>query len=124
MILDRITFTGVDKNTDLFRAYELARNNNFIIEYGILVSKTGAGKKSRYPTLREVKDITASFNLNNIRTALHICGSWSRQLLQGDGAVFETLPALGHYQRFQWNINPPRHTPEQRDKYCGFKKYS
>jgi len=117
MLLKRVTFTGIDSKTDLKRAIELALSCPFSVEYGVLVSETGAGLKPRYPEIELVKDIFTAFKNAGIPTALHVCGSWSRKLLKGEDDLFQVLPASLGYQRLQWNINPPGKNPVQRAKW-------
>lgn len=105
MILERITFTGVDEKTHIGRAKAIAKASRHRVEYGILASKSAAGKKPRYPTVRQVNDTANSLmDSPNLKVAVHVCGGWSRQLLKGDAEFFEEIHAV-NYRRLQWNIN-------------------
>ena len=77
MILQTVTFTGVDEKTDLSHAVELAKQFPFV-EYGVLLSASGAGKKPRYPSIPYIEKILSFFRMNEVPTALHVCGGLSR----------------------------------------------
>jgi len=71
----KITFTGVDRYTDLNNL-----PNSSIIEYGILFSTTN--QKNRYPNLEEIKSFSES--LKNYNLALHVCGKDARTMLKNE----------------------------------------
>lgn len=117
MLLERITFTGVDSKTDLARAIEIAKASPTPIEYGILVSESGAGLKPRYPSIEEARAIITTLREAGLPVALHVCGRWSRELLKGEARLFKAFPPDLGYKRLQWNINPPGRTEAKRAKW-------
>ena len=87
-MIELITFTGVDDNTDLEWAEELAKTYPRI-EFGILVgTKTKPTKDqttaNRFPCLKTIaawKKVAANCRIN---LALHLCGKYQRQVNSGD----------------------------------------
>lgn len=86
----KITFTGVDRYTDLKNL-----PNSSIIEYGILFSTTN--QKNRYPNLYEIKSFSES--LKNYNLALHVCGKDARTMLKNK----ELTDFIFNFKRIQVN---------------------
>ena len=81
--LTRITFTGVDSETDL---YEVPTN----VEIGILYSATSI--KNRYPSRKKIYEILRFLKRRKSNElSLHICGSPARQEL-----INYSIPDLTH----------------------------
>jgi phosphoribosylanthranilate isomerase len=90
MIINRVTFTGADNNTDINALVELQKEFSFV-EWGILIA-TNSGKK-RYPTeefILELKD-------KNLNLALHLCGKHTRNILS-DGIIDIKYDFFNRYQ--------------------------
>jgi hypothetical protein len=99
--LFRVTFTGVDANTNLTAiAYNIMRPR-VEVEWGFLYSPSKAGKENRYMTwsdillaAKEIKRIS-----HNVPLALHLCGSSVMSYLNG-------LLVVGDlFDRIQLNFN-------------------
>lgn len=124
MHLKRVTITGVDARTNLLEVRNLAQRFPFA-EFALLVSESAGGKKPRYLTIPEVNSVLSMLRAGGVRhLAVHICGRWSRLLLQGKAAeLHETLFELVLRQgailmdggRVQWNVNPARMKREKWD---------
>lgn len=90
-----ITFTGIDERTDLERVRELSAQ--YPIEWGFLFSEKRQGNDNRYPGMSLLD------NLHGLQLSAHICGSYSKQILDGK------IPSLDLrlFSRTQVNcINP------------------
>lgn len=73
-MIDKVTFTGVDDQTDLDRLYKLGLKYPKA-EFGVLVgSRVGSGI---FPTLRTVKRLRGQ---PEIQKAIHLCGGYSRAI--------------------------------------------
>ena len=79
MTLDRITFTGVDDETDLGAlAHFAASYQKFIGEFGVLV---GSEEGGIFPSRQRVEDLRDLGQAVGFRTALHLCGAPARNLM-------------------------------------------
>lgn len=95
-----ITFTGLDAQTDLARAGKLSER--FPIEWGVLMSPKLQGQDQRYPDKDVIRSIEATPNL---RLAGHICGAYSRQIMNLAPVSLPVRP--DRYTRFQINTSMP-----------------
>ena len=78
----RLTFTGVDKNTDLGRLRRIADVCPHV-EFAVLVgSKTGTDTSNRFPSWSYIGDIAAVLPINQV--AVHMCGMFSRAIERDD----------------------------------------
>ncbi len=87
-LLEILTFTGVDDQTDLDRLRDLNVMNPFV-EWGVLVG-TGStdgrsAKNPIFPTLDRVRELALLGIDGGLRTSLHLCGNWSRSALNRGG---------------------------------------
>ena len=90
MKLTKITFTGLDSNTNPIRFAKLTRENSFI-EWGILFSKSKQGIDSRYPsesTIEQIKNFLGSAKVEHNLSA-HLCGQYIRNLLNNEFAILD-----------------------------------
>lgn len=98
MLLRGVTITGIDCHTSLTEVVSLARRHPFS-EFGLLVSESAAGKKMRYMDFELVKFAQKLFAKHDVNYAIHVCGKLSKDLLAGDGRVFDMLePVSGRVQ--------------------------
>ena len=105
MALKRVTITGADNNTVVADMLDISRKYPFV-EWGILVSKNSEGT-TRFPNRDWMHDLYICAQ-NNINLSMHICGTWTRQLMAGV-LNFSELPALFHRcQRVQINTHAER----------------
>lgn len=82
MPLDRVTITGADDSVDPTDLLVLSREYPFL-ECGILVSAKHQGEP-RFPThawIERLQDLACMTQCGHL--ALHLCGEWVRDLLQG-----------------------------------------
>lgn len=107
-MINRITITGPDQMTS-------PQDLNFLtqqypaVEWAILVSASQTGKSKRFPGIDQILDIIEELDRPNL--SLHLCGSYVRDLLMGDGTfIYETLaPIWKHFQRVQINTHGQPH---------------
>ena len=101
-MIDKVTFTGVDDQTDLDRLYELGLKYPKA-EFGVLVgSQVGSGI---FPTRSTVKGLRGQ---PQIQTAIHLCGSYSRAILNYVDSATSIMQLCSGFSRTQLNF--PRRT--------------
>lgn len=93
-----ITFTGLDESVDMVRLRDLSAR--FPVEWGILFSKDRTGKEKRFPAMQFVEHF---FLGNGLRLSAHICGSYSRSIVNGTGAEIAGF-LDGNFERAQLNV--------------------
>ena len=107
MKLERITITGLDCQTEIFRLERIAKGFWPLVEFALLASPSRAGKDNRYPTIEEIKTWLGHARL--FKMAVHICGRYSRK-------PNEFFADLGpdhsrFFERMQWNVDPSHLKP-------------
>jgi len=102
MLLNGVTITGIDCHTSLTEIIGLAKRYPFA-EFGLLVSESAAGKKMRYMDFELVKFAQKLFVKHDVNYAIHVCGKLSKDLLAGNGRVFDMLERV--VGRVQINAN-------------------
>jgi hypothetical protein len=118
--LDRVTITGADDSIDPKDLIALAHAHHYV-EWGILVSAKHSGSP-RFPTNNWVWALAEAnaqqYIGQRLKLALHVCGRWTRQLLNGQNDLLrEWAPAHlvggpGHiFQRMQLNFHRELQTP-------------
>lgn len=96
MSLTRVTITGADDRVDVADLAALTGRFPFV-EWGILVSKKRAGEP-RFPSYPWID----AFAEARLRSAMHVCGERSRELLLGDDFIVDKAAELG-FSRIQVN---------------------
>jgi hypothetical protein len=94
-----ITFTGVDAYTDVEGMRALDRE--YPVEWGVLLSPSSQGKKTRYPNEETLHRIMES----GLRLSAHLCGGYSRDLMRGQMPIPPV--ALLDFERIQVNSKSP-----------------
>ena len=97
--LEFVTFTGVDVNTEpqelstLYAVYPR-------LEFGFLVgSHSGEEGYNRYPPIETVKTWGQLFQESGRRSAIHLCGKYSRRVMRGElEPVLELCDGFGRVQ--------------------------
>ena len=106
-MLTRVTFTGADESVAPQDLIALSSAYPWC-EFGILCSDRRSGLP-RYPGLRWLYHLRACAQAARrpIPLALHVCGHYARQLLQGKCALPDGFPGsvLEDYQRLQLNVD-------------------
>ena len=104
MKISKVTITGADNNTHPADMQKLSDKYPFV-EWGILFSKSSAGK-DRYPSREKIEQ----FEHLNVNLSAHFCGEYSRNVvLKGD------IAEISHHFRFkrvQLNFNFQNTVPE------------
>ena len=104
-MLELLTFTGVDENTP-FKSLEKIAKKYPKVEFGILVgSHTGEYDHGIFPSLRFVKQFKNAAKIIGFNTALHLCGKYSRGVMQQDGAHGDTFDLCNGFDRIQINLH-------------------
>ncbi len=102
-MLDRVTITGADDNTDPLWMLDLALAYPFL-EWGVLVSQSREGSP-RYPSRKWQEKLLKSAHRMNL--SMHVCGVWARKALGGGGLDWIKSPIRYAAQRIQINGTPP-----------------
>ena len=78
----KLTFTGIDRFTDLSAVMRIGRRHPHV-EFAVLVgSRTGRAGANRYPDLGVVRDFRNRAIDADVRCAVHLCGSYSRAVMK------------------------------------------
>ena len=104
LILYRVTFTGIDKYTNLHDLLEFARHYP-IVEFGILYSAKQSS--TRYPSINEITTMISVLRNNWVRISLHICGSSVYDFLQGEEHTNNLVQMLDDYDNGRVQLNVP-----------------
>lgn len=103
-----ITFTGADDETSIDGMLELSRR--YPIEWGILMSPTRRGSP-RYPSLEFLEKIAQAADATGVlRLSAHLCGGYSRSVLQRGFSDPDPLLS-SHFARAQINTTDPDADP-------------
>ena len=101
MKLDRITISGADDGVTPEQLHALSTEFPFV-EWGVLLSRNGEGKKPRYPSRQWIQSLEGK----GLKLSGHLCGAWVREFVYDGEATFESdrpeYPAL--FQRIQINF--------------------
>ena len=95
-----VTFTGIDRNTDLDLLARLQRRYP-LAEFGVLISMKRSGMENRYLDMALYDDL-CRYDLN---LSLHLCGSIARNALQTNFSEVARMcgTSLYHFRRIQIN---------------------
>lgn len=113
MALNRISLIGLDAYTDLKKVNTLSNfvfNGKFlqlipfITEWGILYSKSRAGKELRYPSLGDIDRIVAVCQ-NDCDLSIHLCGHEAIDEFLHERSPFQNHFRYPEFSRIQLNIN-------------------
>lgn len=94
MIINKVTFTGADNNTDINALKQIQSEFPFV-EWGVLIGGT-QGKK-RYPT----EEFILSLKDKGLNLALHLCGKWTKNILTDGNLDIK----FDFFNRYQVNFN-------------------
>ena len=95
MIINKITFTGADNNTDI-KLLQYIQKEIPIVEWGILISTNQ--NRNRYPN----NEFINSLQNKGLNLSLHICGKYSREIMN-DG-IFHIINKFHWFNRYQINF--------------------
>lgn len=103
---NKVTFTGVDNQTDLNRLASISKKYPSV-EWGVLFSKRNQGNSRRYPSIPFIEALTAVYIDVNppINFSAHICGRYSNDIMENNIHDPDLVNLLrGNFQRTQINI--------------------
>ena len=105
-MIELLTFTGVDSETTLEGLSTLSQRYPRV-EFGVLLGSQVGGI---FPPLRVVEQL----KILGIKTALHLCGKYSRMVMRPEGADDEHLSDLcAGFGRVQVNLHGDWFNPER-----------
>ena len=109
-MLEILTFTGVDTQTDLGELLAVASDYP-LVEFAILVG-TETGQDNRiFPPLNVVDQLRSQSA--HLRTAVHLCGRYARAVMSGRPAADEALAVSHGFGRVQVNLHGDWFDPAQ-----------
>ena len=112
-MLDFLTFTGVDSETPMNDLLSIAKSyGKSHVEFGVLVgSHTGESNHGIFPSLHVVR-AAKNLRLNyGVQVAIHLCGRYSRMVMQDDGVPDEVYDLCNGFSRVQINLHGDNFNP-------------
>ena len=104
-MLEIITFTGVDRRTSMHQLAALAYRH-YRAEFGVLVgSNTGHPEMPIFPPIHTVNKLKEAGQASGFRTALHLCGIYSRQVMDPQGPQNSLYELCEGFDRVQINLH-------------------
>lgn len=102
MELTSITFTGIDKQTDLDRVQQIQEDYPYV-EWGVLLSYHWKENGNRYPDPFLLHDLEH----RGLRLSAHLCGGMARDVAEGETQkMYETIYwNFDMFSRCQLNVN-------------------
>lgn len=102
-MLTRVTITGADDSVEPQTLAALSHAYPFV-EWGLLVSRRhwGLTGAPRFPSRPWLTAFRSQCRRQPLQCAVHVCGSWARDLLLGDVRIPKEV--LGGCQRVQLNL--------------------
>ena len=116
-MLEILTFTGVDARTDLDRAMAIAQHYPRV-EFGVLVGSQPGADLSIFPPADTVKELQALGEWRGVKTAIHLCGRWSREVMSADGPPGHTYELCKGFGRVQVNLHGDFLDPSHIDAHA------
>ena len=111
-MIELLTFTGVDSETSLQGLSTLSQRYQRV-EFGVLLGSEVGGI---FPPLKVVEQLKTLGSAVGIKTALHLCGKYSRMVMRPEGADDEHLWDLcAGFGRVQVNLHGDWFNPERID---------
>ena len=110
-MLEIITFTGVDENTDLEELRTISAQYPQA-EFAVLFGSQTWKDNPIFPhpdTVRKLK------NLQGVRTAIHLCGRYARKANGEESMVWATKLLVKGFGRVQINLHPDGDDPRRID---------
>ena len=105
LILNRVTFTGIDKYTNLHDILELDRRYPTTLELGLLYSAKHSS--TRYPSVDEITTMLKVLMDNQVHASLHIRGSSVYDFLHGEEHTNNLVRLLDSYDYGRVQLNIP-----------------
>lgn len=104
-MLEILAFTGVDKRV-IFNDLVKICAKYPKVEFGILVgSSSGSEDHGIFPSLNVVRSFRRASQWKEWKSALHLCGRWSREVTSADGATGVTYDLCSGFDRIQINLH-------------------
>lgn len=123
-ILDRVTITGADDYTSTVDMAFMSDRFPWV-EWGILLSKNSLGSP-RFPSLQWMENLYQArelFERNDIPFSGHLCGSWVREVCNGEWRFVEELKSVYRmFSRYQLNFHSYIHKIKDKEAFVkGFQ---
>ena len=112
-MLDFLTFTGIDRQTPMKELLSIAQSyGKAHVEFGVLVgSHTGESNHGIFPPLHVVRAVKSLRLDYGVQMAIHLCGQYSRMVMQDGGAPDEVYDLCNGFSRVQVNLHGDSFNP-------------
>ena len=112
-MLDFLTFTGVDRETPMKELLSIAQSyGQAHVEFGVLVgSHSGESDHGIFPSLHIVRAVKSLRLDYGVQMAIHLCGRYSRMVMQDDGVPDEVYDLCHGFSRVQVNLHGDSFNP-------------
>ena len=112
-MLDSLTFTGVDRKTPMKDLLFLAESyGKAHVEFGVLVgSHSGEADHGIFPPLHIVRALKSLRLDYGVQMAIHLCGRYSRMVMQDNGSPDELYDLCNGFSRVQVNLHGDSFNP-------------
>ena len=113
-MLELVTFTGVDEQTDL-KTLRLIAEEFPRAEFAALAGSRTGTDDPEYPG-RTTLQLLGTMGKKEVRTAIHLCGRLARTIVQEDQVPDEITEICEGFGRVQINLEEEWFSPELRGK--------
>lgn len=129
-MITTVTITGADDSISPRALFEMSDKYPFV-EWGILVSRTSAGKR-RFPSLRwidQLVELNTERILNSkgsLKLSMHLCGAYVKELLSGDNEfITEELDDVWQaFERVQINTHASEYFINDQGLVSALEEYT
>ena len=107
MKLTKVTFTGIDKWTDLQRLASISQQYPYA-EFGLLMSKDWQENGPRFPAPDIIWKLANIWSSQPFNLSLHLCGEFAIAAAKGDYTFLDTMIApnlFNVFERVQLNLD-------------------
>lgn len=101
MILEKVTFTGIDELTNINKLLDICHATDIPIEIALLCSSSKAGTDNRYMSYDMLKVIIKELLFENVSIALHLCGKLSKDFMTN--RMSDEYSIINHVNTIQCN---------------------
>jgi len=110
--IDKVTVTGASDDTSLEDMVKIQKEYPYV-EWGILLSRTQAGRSWRFPSFTWINRLLISPLTQELKLSCHLCGSLVNEILLGiinddlkkllDSSIFDSVQINTHGVKHKWD---------------------
>ena len=112
-MLDFLTFAGIDRQTPMKELLSIAQSyGKAHVEFSVLVdSHSGESDHGIFPPLHVVRAVKSLQRDYGMQIAIHLCGRYSRMVMQDNGSPDELYDLCNGFSRVQVNLHGDSFNP-------------